>query len=72
MLDWLYLKALYWVHDHGYISFYSSSLSANVEIALIKGVTIAFRCRAGKIPDNQICFLTSSEPENIQTSPNLP
>ena len=33
-------------------------------------MTIALRCRAGKIPDNQICFLTSSEPENIQTSPN--
>ena len=28
----------------------------NVTLALIIGVTISFCCRAGKIPDNQICF----------------
>ena len=32
-------------------------------------MTIAFCCRPGKIPDNQICSLTT-EPENISTSPN--
>ena len=37
----------------------------NVTIALIKGVTIAFCCRAGKIPDNQIWFLTSLEPDKV-------
>ena len=31
----------------------------NVNITLIKGVTIALSCRAGKIPYKQICFLTS-------------
>ena len=39
--------------------------SRNVSIALIKGVTIAFCCRAGKIPDNHICFLTSLEPDKV-------
>ena len=39
--------------------------SCNVNIALIKGVTIAFCCRAGKIPDNHICFLTSLEPDKV-------
>ena len=37
----------------------------NVQVALINGVTIAVCCRPGKIPDNQICFLTSPEPENV-------
>ena len=39
--------------------------SHNVTIALIKGVRIAFCCRAGKIPDNQICFLTGLEPDKV-------
>ena len=33
----------------------------HVEVALIKGVAIALSCRAGKIPYDQICFLTSFE-----------
>ena len=43
---------------------------ASVEIALIKGVTIALSCRAGKIPYNQICFLTSFEPNKVYLGPN--
>ena len=39
--------------------------SCTVTIALIKGVTIAFCCRAGKIPDNHICFQTSLEPDKV-------
>ena len=35
--------------------------SAHVTIALIKGVAIVFCCRARKIPENQICFLISSD-----------
>ena len=42
----------------------------NVEIALFLGVTIALSCRAGKIPDNQICFLTSFYPNKVYLSPN--
>ena len=34
-------------------------METNVNITLIKGVTIALSCRAGKIPHKQICFLTS-------------
>ena len=41
-----------------------------VEIALIKGVTIALSCRAGKIPYKQICFLTSFEPNKVYLGPN--
>ena len=41
----------------------------DVTIALIKGVTIAFCCWAGKIPHNQICFLTSLEPDKVYSSP---
>ena len=42
----------------------------NVAIALMKGVTIALSCRAGKIPYNQICFLTSFEPDKVYLGPN--
>ena len=42
----------------------------NVEIALIKGGTIALSCRDGKIPYNQICFLTSFEPNKVYLGPN--
>ena len=38
---------------------------SSVQVALINGVTIVVCCRPGKIPDNQICFLTRSDPENI-------
>ena len=37
----------------------------NVTIALIKGVAIEFCCGAGKILDNQICFLTSLQPDKV-------
>ena len=43
---------------------------SNVTIALIKGVAIAFCCRTGKIPYNQICFLTSFEPDKVYLGPN--
>ena len=39
-------------------------------IALIKGVAIAFCCRAGKILYNQICFLASFEPNKVYLGPN--
>ena len=42
----------------------------NVTIALIKGVAIALSCRAGKIPCNQICLLTSLEPNKVYLGPN--
>ena len=47
-----------------------SDLNSNVQVALINVVTIVICCRPRKIPDNQICLLTSSEPENMKTSPN--
>ena len=40
----------------------------NVTIALVQRVTMAFCCRAGKIPDNQICYLTSLEPDKVTSS----
>ena len=42
----------------------------DVAIAFIKGVTIALSCQAGKIPYNQICFLTSFEPDKVYLGPN--
>ena len=47
-----------------------SDLSSTVQVALVNGVTIVICCRPGKLPDNQICLLTSSEPENMKTSPD--
>ena len=46
-----------WGFSFGHVS--------NVSIALINGVTIALSCWAGKIQDNQICFLTSLEPDKV-------
>ena len=43
---------------------------STVTIALIKGVAIAYCCRAGKIPYNQICFLTSFEPDKVYLGPD--
>ena len=45
-------------------------LGCNVEVPLIKGVTIALSCRAGKIPYKQICFLTRFEPNKVYLGPN--
>ena len=42
----------------------------NVTIALIKGVAIVFCCRTGRIPCNQISFLTRFEPDKVYLSPN--
>ena len=47
-----------------------SSGQSNVTIALRKGVAISFCCRAGKIPYNQICLLTSFEPNKVYLGPN--